>query len=119
MEWFYCGLGGIDQTESSVGYKNIVIKPEMAGNITCSKTSYECPYGEIRCNWDKQPDIVSINIKIPVNTPSMVFIPVKPESIVAASGIAVSKVNDIKIISDKNGWLLCQAGSGNYFFTVR
>jgi hypothetical protein len=119
MEWFYCGLGGIDQEESSVGYKNIVIKPEMAGNITFSKTSYESPYGEIRCNWDKQPDMVSINIKIPVNTTAKVFIPVKPKSIVAESGIAVSKVKDINVLSDKDGWLLCQVGSGNYSFTIR
>ena len=119
MEWFYCGLGGIDQEESSVGYKNIVIKPEMAGNITFSKTSYESPYGEIRCNWFKQPDMVSINIKIPVNTTAKVFIPVKPKSIVAESGIAVSKVKDINVLSDKDGWLLCQVGSGNYSFTIR
>jgi hypothetical protein len=119
MEWFYCGLGGIDQEESSVGYKNIIIKPEMAGNITFSKTSYESPYGEIRCNWDKQPDMVRINIEIPVNTSAKVFIPVKPKSIVAENEIVVSKVKDVKVISGKDGWLLCQVGSGSYFFTIK
>ena len=103
MEWFYCGLGGIDQEESSVGYKEIIIKPEMAGNITFSKTSYQSPYGEIRCNWDKQEDIIRINVEIPVNTTAKVFIPVKLKSIVAESGIDVSKVNDIKVLSDKEG----------------
>jgi hypothetical protein len=119
MEWFYCGLGGIDQEERSVGYKNIVIKPEMAGNITFSKTSYESPYGEIRCYWDRQPDIVKINVVIPVNTTAKVFIPVKPGSIVTENGILVSKVKDIKVLSDKDGWLLCQVGSGSYSFSVR
>jgi alpha-L-rhamnosidase len=118
MEWFYSGLGGIDQEESSVGYKKILIKPEMAGNITWSKTSYESPYGEIRCNWDKQPEMLRINIEIPVNTTAKVYIPVKPKSMVTENGILVSKVKDIKILSGIDGWLICQVGSGNYSFTV-
>jgi hypothetical protein len=119
MEWFYCGLGGIDQEESSVGYKRLIIKPEMVGNITFSNTSYESPYGEIRCNWDKKPEMVGINIEIPVNTTAKVFIPVKPNSIVAENGILVSKVKDVTVLSDKDGWLLCKVGSGSYSFTVR
>ena len=119
MEWFYSGLGGIDQEESSVGYKKIIIKPEMAGDITFSKTSYQSPYGEIRCNWDKHADVVRINVKIPVNTTAKVFIPVKLKSFVAENGIEISKVKDVKVLSEKDGWMLCQVGSGSYSFTVK
>ncbi len=119
MEWFYSGLGGIDQEESSVGYKKIIIKPEMAGNISFSRTSYNSPYGEIRCNWDKQPDMIRINIEIPVNTTAKILIPVKPKSIVAENEILISNVKDVKILSDKDGYLLCQVGSGRYSFTVK
>jgi alpha-L-rhamnosidase len=119
MEWFYNGLGGIDQEESSAGYKKIIIKPEMVGYITFSKTSYQSPYGEIICNWDKQADMVKININIPVNTTAKVFIPVTPKSIVAEDGIEVSKVRDVKVLSKQDGWMLCQVGSGGYSFTVK
>ena len=118
MEWFYSGLGGIDQEESSVGYKKIVIKPEMVGNITFSKTIYISPYGEIRCNWDKQTEVVRINIEIPVNTSAKVFIPVGPNSIVSENNTLISKVKDVRVLSEKDGWLLCQVGSGSYSFTV-
>jgi hypothetical protein len=119
MEWFYSGLGGIDQEDSSVGYKKIIIRPEMVGAITFSKTSYESPYGEIKCNWDKQADMIRMNIEIPVNTTAKVFIPVKPGSIVAENGIEVAKVKDVKFLSEKDGWMLCQVGSGSYSFTVQ
>jgi hypothetical protein len=119
MEWFYNGLGGIDQEDSSVGYKKIIIKPEMVGDITFSKTSYLSPYGEISCIWDKQADMVRINVEIPINTTATVFIPVKPRSVVTEDGIEVSKVKDIKVISEKSGWMLCQVGSGSYSFTVK
>jgi alpha-L-rhamnosidase len=119
MEWFYSGLGGIDQEDSSAGYNKIIIKPEMAGDITYSKTSYQSPYGEIKCNWEKQTDMVRMNVEIPVNTTAKVYIPVKLKSDVAENGIDVSKVKDIKILSVKDGWMICQVGSGIYSFTVK
>jgi hypothetical protein len=119
MEWFYSGLGGIVQEENSAGYKKIIIKPEMVGDIIFSKTSYQSPYGEIRCDWDKKEDTIKINIKIPVNTTAKVFIPVKLKSIVIENGIEVSRVKDVKVLSKKDGWMLCQVGSGSYSFTVK
>jgi alpha-L-rhamnosidase len=119
MEWFYIGLGGIDQEESSVGYKEIIIKPELVGNITFTKASYLSPYGEIKCNWDKRSDMVSVNIEIPVNTTAKVFIPVKPKSKVTESGTEVSKAKGVKVLLEKDGWMLCQVGSGSYSFTVK
>jgi len=38
MDWFYAGLGGISQTEKSVAYKEIVIRPEMVGDLTWVKS---------------------------------------------------------------------------------
>jgi hypothetical protein len=119
MEWFYSGLGGIDQEENSVGYKEIIIKPEMVGDITFTKTSYLSPYGEIKCNWDKKSDMVKINVEIPVNTSAKVFIPLKLKSVVTENGTEISKVKDIKILSEKDGWMVCQVGSGSYSFTVK
>jgi len=119
MEWFYSGLGGIDQEENSAGYKKIIIKPEITGDITFSKTRYQSPYGEIRCDWDKQTDMLKMDVKIPVNTTAKIFIPVKEGSIVAENGVEVTKVKDIKVLTEKEGWMICQIGSGSYSFTVK
>src|SRR5665648_1206973 len=40
MEWFYTGLGGISQQEKSVAFKEILIKPEMVGDISFANTSF-------------------------------------------------------------------------------
>ena len=53
MDWFYIGLGGISQSKTSVAYKEVVIKPEMVGDLTWVKSSYQSPYGEIRSDWEK------------------------------------------------------------------
>ncbi len=45
MEWFYSALGGIKQAENSVAFKNIVIEPEVVGDVNSCQTSYDSPYG--------------------------------------------------------------------------
>ena len=47
MEWFYSGLSGLKQGESSIGYKEIVVDPQAVGDISFVNTSYESPYGMI------------------------------------------------------------------------
>ena len=53
MEWLYSGIGGIGQTEQSLGYKTVLIDPQIVGDITSATTSYESPYGLIRCGWKR------------------------------------------------------------------
>ena len=54
MRWFYEGLGGISQDESSNAYKEIAIHPQLVDGINEAKASYQSPYGMIRSEWKKQ-----------------------------------------------------------------
>jgi alpha-L-rhamnosidase len=63
--------------------------------------------------------MVRINVEIPVNTTARVFIPIKLKSVVAENGIEVSRVKDVKVLSEKDGRMVCQIGSGSYSFTVK
>jgi hypothetical protein len=58
MEWFYSGLGGIGQTENSVGYKEISIKPKMVEGLAHAKATYDSPYGPIKCDWTRKDKTV-------------------------------------------------------------
>lgn len=49
MEWFYAYLGGIRQTDTSVGYKELLFAPQMVGDVTWAETSLETPYGTASC----------------------------------------------------------------------
>jgi hypothetical protein len=54
MQWFYEGLGGINQTDQSLAFKNISISPQFVGDLNEVKASYKCPYGLIRCEWQNK-----------------------------------------------------------------
>lgn len=118
MDWFYAGLAGIGQTEESVAYREIVFKPAMVGDITWVKASYNSPFGEIRSDWEKKGELVSMNIVVPANTTARVYIPAEPGSVVMEGGKMISEVKGIQVIGQKDGRRICTVGSGKYSFVV-
>jgi hypothetical protein len=118
MDWFYAGLGGIGQTENSVAYKEILIKPEMVGDLTWVKSSYQSPFGEIRSDWEKSGTALKMNVTIPANTTAWVYVPAKSVSEVSESGKSVSGRKDIQVIGEENGRIVLKVGSGDYQFAT-
>ena len=112
MEWFYTGLGGIKQEENSSGFRNIIIRPEIVGDVTWVKSSYHSPYGIIKSDWKKENNQLEMMVEIPANTSATIFFPTNQESSVTESGkkVAVSKTAD--------GKYFCKVGSGSYKFQM-
>jgi len=119
MDWFYIGLGGISQTEQSIAYKEIVIKPEMVVGITWVKASYQSPYGEIRSEWEKSESSLIMNVKIPANTSALIYIPNIKGSVIKEGGKDLASVKGIHVISESNNIVICKTGSGIFRFSVR
>lgn len=117
MDWFYAGLGGISQTENSVAYKEIVIKPEMVGDLTWAKASYQSYYGEIRSEWEKSGTSVKMNVSIPANTTALIYIPFSSGSVIKESGKDISGMKGFQIIGEENGRKILKVGSGTFQFT--
>ncbi len=118
MDWFYAGLGGINQSEKSVAYKEIIINPEMVGDLTWVKSSYQSPYGEIRSDWEKTSAGVKMNVSVPANTTALIHIPAKSTSEIKEGGKAISGRKDIQVIGKENGRIVLKVGSGDYEFVI-
>jgi alpha-L-rhamnosidase len=48
--WFYQGLAGIRPDPAAPGFKKILIKPAIVGELTRVKAHYDSPYGRIVSN---------------------------------------------------------------------
>ncbi len=118
MEWFYSGLGGIGQSENSVAYKEITIKPDMIAGLSHATASYNSSYGLIKCNWNRQDKSVICMVEIPVNTTALITLELASGSMVSEGGRPISEVRDIQVISKKDGQLVCKVGSGKYSFRI-
>lgn len=77
MEWFYNGLGGIGQSETSVAYEEIVIRPQMVDGVKDARASFETPYGTITSEWHKTDVETTLKVSIPVNTRAKIIVPTK------------------------------------------
>jgi hypothetical protein len=118
MEWFYSGLGGIGQTENSVAYKEISIKPKMVEGLSHVKVGYDSPYGPIKCDWTRQDKTVTCNVEVPVNTTALITFDIASNTKVSEGDLEVSVNKDVKVISKNNGIMICKVGSGRYSFRI-
>ena len=118
MEWFYTGLAGIQQAQTSVGYKEIIIKPEVVGNISFVKGSYESVYGTIKTYWEKKGDEFLLDVEVPANATAIVYLPAKETQKILEDNKSISDRPGIKWIGFKEHKALVKIGSGSYHFTV-
>ncbi len=75
MEWFYESLAGIKQAVNSVGFKNIIIQPQVVGNITSAQASYHSAHGIIQSAWQITGKQFQLTVNIPVNTTAQIILP--------------------------------------------
>lgn len=118
MEWFYEGLAGISQEETSIAYKKIIIRPNPVGNIKSAKASFKSPYGVIKSEWTKSANSFMLNVEIPVNAEATIFLPSKKGSTIFESGKKLSSagLNATHIGNERS---TLRVKSGKYFFEVK
>lgn len=115
MEWFYSGLAGIGQEDSSIAFKHIRIRPQPVGDITSAKGSFHSPYGWITTDWKKKKGKFILKVQIPVNAEANLYLPATAKSKVYVNGKSADK-NTLEI---NDGVAVMQAGSGIYLFEVK
>ena len=73
--WFYEGLAGIRPDPTAPGFKKIIIKPAIVGDLTWVKAHFDSPYGRIVSNWKRDGNQLTMDITIPANTTATVLAP--------------------------------------------
>ena len=73
-EWMYNNLMGLKINQDFPGYKRFTIQPLFDENFDNISGTYNSNYGNIKVNWSRKNDTVLINISIPPNSQSDVFL---------------------------------------------
>ncbi len=106
-DWMYRTVGGIDTEEfDGAGYKQIVIKPELGGGLSFTKTSLETPYGKVSSDWRLDSGVFTLTVEVPVNATATVQLPRVGSGQMAQDGEMMT--------GDR-----VRIGSGKYVFTVK
>ncbi len=89
--WFVHGLAGIEQAPDSIGYRSLVIKPALVGDLNHAEGTYTTPRGVASSNWTRAANglLSRLAVTVPPNTSARVSVPAgSPGETFVASGDA-------------------------------
>jgi alpha-L-rhamnosidase len=121
--WNYQSLAGILPDSSAPGFKKIIIKPNVVGDLHWVEGWYESVHGKIISNWRKEGNKLLLNITIPPNTMATVYIPIFKINIpdrkaILESGRPAEESTGIKYLRTDKKFMIYETGSGNYIFST-
>jgi alpha-L-rhamnosidase len=109
--WFYHSLGGI--RPETPGFKKIIIRP-YTETLDWVKCRYESPYGEIRSDWKKANNALTMDITIPPNTTATIHVPAEAKTDITESQKSIDHAEGVKFLRIENGAAVIQVDSGHY-----
>ncbi len=127
-EWFHKSLLGIQQTDNSVAFSEIVIQPAVVGDLTWAEGHYDSVRGKIGSSWWKFGDDLFLDIDIPANTEALVYIPLikkaRPSIFegtqqLVQNGELADADAAIEFVERNRNYYVFRVSSGRYHFKVR
>ncbi len=125
-EFFYKDLAGIKIDKA--GYKKIIIKPALVGNMKFAKSSIRTIRGKVASSWKKKGNDFILHVIIPVNSTAEVDIPSanmpasltlkESGSVIFENGTFKNGVPGIIGVKENKSYLEVNIGSGNYNFEL-
>ncbi len=117
-EWMYRSLAGINPAEDACGMDRLLIKPFTGGGLRFVKSDYASIRGKIISEWKKEGGRLQWRLVIPPNTRAQVYVPARRIEDILESGRPVQQAGDLRFLRVENGFVLFDAVSGDYRFTV-
>ena len=114
--WFIKGIGGIRDDPEHFGYKRLVIKPHLVGDLTFARTSMESLHGKIVSNWKRKGTRLEMDVTIPPNTSATVYVPAKNADAVTEGGGPAARAEGVTFVRMEKGAAVFTVGSGSYRF---
>ena len=123
--FFFRDLAGIGRGD--IGFKQIIIRPCIVGDLTYAKASLKTVRGVIAVDWKVADRLLDMQVTLPTNSKGKVSVPkmqLKNVTIKESGntlwkdGLYVGKVLGISSGSETEDYVTFDVGSGNYLFQL-
>jgi len=115
--WYYENLAGIKADPDVPGFKHIIMKPNVLGDLTFVEASHNSIYGKIESKWKLENGKFKWDITIPANTSATVYVPTLEKEEVMEGDRLASKSDGVRFVKWENNLAVFDIQSGNYIFT--
>ena len=113
-EWMFRSMLGIDS--DGVGFRKIIMKPELGEGITWAKGHYDSIMGRIGSDWKIDGSVFTWKITVPPNTRATVYVPAGAAAEVTESGEPATQAEGVRFLHMATGRAVFEVGSGTYKF---
>lgn len=125
--WLYKALAGINLAPDSVGFKKILIQPQMVRDLSYTAGSVLTLRGMVSSEWRRSERKVSLEVRIPVGSEAEVVLPkFNLKSIVIKESSQIlwdlkgfhQGIPGVGGVEEKQGAFIVKIGSGKYLFEL-
>jgi alpha-L-rhamnosidase len=117
-QWFYQALAGINPDPMNPGFKHIVIRPYLLGDLSRAEAKYRSIHGEVGSSWVKNEEGFHLNLTIPANCTATVLLPNAGGSRITESSQPVERATGVNSLGLREGRVAFQIESGAYSFSI-
>jgi alpha-L-rhamnosidase len=117
--WNMETLAGIRPDPAGPGFKRIIIKPAIVGNLHWTEGWYDSVRGRIICKWRKRGGQFQMTVTIPANTMATVYVPAHTAEEVSESGKPAKMTKGVRFLKMEKDYAVFEVGSGNYCLEVK
>ncbi len=108
-------LFGIEPIEP--GFKKVRIRPQPA-SLASAEIKVPCIRGTIHCRWERKAGHYMLEVSIPANTQAQIRLPSHSLANLKESGLNIAERQDVKMIGEEDGFVVCEIGAGHYSFSA-
>lgn len=119
ITWLYEYVAGIAPDDASPGFKHIIMRPRVIGDLTSAKASHTSMYGKIVSDRKIEDGAFEWKIEIPANTTATVYIPANSAEDVTESGKPAKDSPAVRFLRMEGDRAIFEIGSGRYVFRSR
>ncbi|MFZ0282222.1 MAG: alpha-L-rhamnosidase C-terminal domain-containing protein, partial [Bacteroidales bacterium] len=117
ITWFYRKLAGMNSDPNDAGYRNIIFRPQPAGDISFASYSNLTPYGNAVISWKKENGKFLMDVTVPPGCTSTCYIPTENNKI-KEGGKPLKRSKGILSFRKEPGYTVIELVSGEYKFAA-
>ncbi|MGX7674063.1 family 78 glycoside hydrolase catalytic domain [Plantactinospora sp. DSM 117369] len=117
-QWFYSDLAGITPSPSGPGYEKFVVRPRI-GSLGHATATHESIRGRIAVGWERDDDVLTLTVTVPVNSSATVYVPTSDSDSVTEGRRPADRAEGVRYVETQGGYAVYEVGSGTYHFASK
>jgi len=113
--WMYEHLAGIASDPDRPGFKHVLMRPEMPGDLAWVRAVHRGPYGEIVSHWRRDEGRFEWDVVIPPNSSATLWVPAGNGEL-REGGEPIARRDGIRFLRREGDRIVLEIGSGSYHF---